>query len=211
MKRIRKGIFETNSSSTHALCIVKEDNKLEKPEKLKFDIYGDFGWSFEVFNSQSDKFTYLTIMALELGDEETKPYMINLIKALKEIGYKEIYSPERDDYSYIYTEKEIEEVADSLMKKWRSMDFRPYIDHIDSAYGFLIRLLNPENIEELKRFMLSSKSFITTGNDNDDRSIWSKPNREFNLKMKPYETTWDSTEYDSEDIEDRYYIYYKGN
>ena len=42
MKRqIRRGVFETNSSSTHAICIAKGDYNLSK--HIDFTI-GEFGW-----------------------------------------------------------------------------------------------------------------------------------------------------------------------
>jgi hypothetical protein len=42
MKQIRKGVFETNSSSTHSICIAKDDG-LTIPKSLHFD-FGEFGW-----------------------------------------------------------------------------------------------------------------------------------------------------------------------
>ena len=45
MKRqIRRGCFETNSSSTHAICITKADvNKEDLPSHVTFT-HGEFGW-----------------------------------------------------------------------------------------------------------------------------------------------------------------------
>ena len=46
MKRqIRQGVFETNSSSTHAICISKDHDtsKLKLPDSVSFD-HGEFGW-----------------------------------------------------------------------------------------------------------------------------------------------------------------------
>ena len=50
--QIRRGVFETNSSSTHAISImeygdfVKEDwyTAYNVPEKVKFGLQGEFGW-----------------------------------------------------------------------------------------------------------------------------------------------------------------------
>ena len=52
MKRqIRRGCFETNSSSTHAICIATED-VLNIPKNIHFG-FDDFGWEFGYyFNSK---------------------------------------------------------------------------------------------------------------------------------------------------------------
>ena len=38
MINIRRGTFETNSSSTHSICITKEDTFVRVPEELKVNI-----------------------------------------------------------------------------------------------------------------------------------------------------------------------------
>ena len=43
MINIRHGLFETNSSSTHAICIAKKNDGLVIPQSLDF-ILNDFGW-----------------------------------------------------------------------------------------------------------------------------------------------------------------------
>lgn len=41
-KQIRRGCFETNSSSTHAICIATDD-VLNIPKDIHFG-FDDFGW-----------------------------------------------------------------------------------------------------------------------------------------------------------------------
>lgn len=44
MKRqIRKSVFETNSSSTHAICITKKKDNYKLPDHIDFE-FGEFGW-----------------------------------------------------------------------------------------------------------------------------------------------------------------------
>lgn len=44
MKRqIRKSVFETNSSSTHAICITKKKDNYKLPDHIDFE-FGKFGW-----------------------------------------------------------------------------------------------------------------------------------------------------------------------
>ena len=44
MRQIRKGTFETNSSSTHSLAIPKDSVKY--PKSISFHL-GEFGWGWE--------------------------------------------------------------------------------------------------------------------------------------------------------------------
>ena len=60
-KVIRKGTFETNSSSTHAICICTDKKLLEEmeyPEHLYFGI-GEHGWEYERLNTPKEKANYL--------------------------------------------------------------------------------------------------------------------------------------------------------
>ena len=57
MKQIRKGVFETNSSSTHSICIAK-DAELTIPQSLHFS-FGEFGWECDTLYSVSEKASYL--------------------------------------------------------------------------------------------------------------------------------------------------------
>lgn len=57
IEKIRHSVFETNSSSTHSICIAKEQ-KLTLPEKLHFSS-GEFGWECTRLGSTADKASYL--------------------------------------------------------------------------------------------------------------------------------------------------------
>lgn len=57
MKKVRKNVFETNSSSTHSICIAK-NVEYDIPEKLYLEL-GDFGWEQNTLNSTSEKASYL--------------------------------------------------------------------------------------------------------------------------------------------------------
>ena len=72
MRQIRKSVFETNSSSTHSLCIT--NGELEK-STLHHDDYtieipmGEFGWEIEEYYSQSEKLSYLVTIT-QYNDEQ---------------------------------------------------------------------------------------------------------------------------------------------
>ena len=70
MKTIRQNCFETNSSSSHSLCIksIKDLNKsyltISDDDLIHVD-FGEFGWGYERTNDQYDKLSYLITMLVE--------------------------------------------------------------------------------------------------------------------------------------------------
>ena len=72
MIQIRKGVFETNSSSTHSITFSGkelEENKME----IDYDGYihakfGEFGWEVRSYYDQETKLSYLLTMAMHLND-----------------------------------------------------------------------------------------------------------------------------------------------
>jgi hypothetical protein len=78
MKRqIRKGVFETNSSSTHSICIAK-NVELNIPDSLHLE-YGEFGWGEDSLQSVEEKASYLFTALMQL---EKKEYFNELLKTL---------------------------------------------------------------------------------------------------------------------------------
>ena len=63
MVKIRKGMFETNSSSTHTIIVT--DQKTEPGNLVDFAI-GEFGWGFDKLASIDEKASYLYTMACEM-------------------------------------------------------------------------------------------------------------------------------------------------
>lgn len=57
MKQVRQGVFETNSSSTHSICIAK-NCELEIPKQLHFSL-GEFGWEIDTLGDVHSKASYL--------------------------------------------------------------------------------------------------------------------------------------------------------
>jgi hypothetical protein len=55
MKRqVRYGVFETNSSSTHSICILTETEQLSIPDRVEFEC-DEFGWEVDTLTSRSEK------------------------------------------------------------------------------------------------------------------------------------------------------------
>ncbi len=146
MKRqIRKGVFETNSSSTHAICITRKDvGTSNLPNHITFT-HGEFGGEFDVHEDTWNKASYLyqAICDLCYGDDNQKKKMLNTLETLlKEYGIECEFEPDKD-----------EEYGDG------------YIDHGSETEEFVNAVL--ADCDKLIKFLFGD-SFIVTGNDNSD-------------------------------------------
>ena len=70
MKKIRKSIFETNSSSVHSIAFSRrdiEDSNLPMDEDGKIQAhYGSFGSETRSYNDQETKLSYLITLPISL-------------------------------------------------------------------------------------------------------------------------------------------------
>lgn len=82
MYKIRQGVFETNSSSCHALSISPSTDLVDTDfkENTLWLYGGDFGWGYETLTSWLEKANYL---AVETADSEGRRE--TLVTALKEV------------------------------------------------------------------------------------------------------------------------------
>ena len=77
MKNIRKSVFETNSSSTHSICIAK-DVEVELPKKLDLE-FGEFGWECDRLDSLHSKSSYLYTAVVNYGSPEELEKIFNFL------------------------------------------------------------------------------------------------------------------------------------
>ena len=56
--QIRRSVFETNSSSTHSISIVREPTNIHFPTTLEFNV-GEFGWEWKTYSDYLSKASYL--------------------------------------------------------------------------------------------------------------------------------------------------------
>ena len=81
MRQVRNGVFETNSSSVHSICIQKDKN-ITLPNSIYF--YTDeYGWEFDCVNTAS----YLYTLILNSGDKEEKLNTLKNILDKHNISY----------------------------------------------------------------------------------------------------------------------------
>ena len=143
MIKIRKGMFETNSSSTHTIILT--DNNCEPGAIVDFRI-GEFSWEFERLDTVDEKASYLyTAACLYHGRDVYQ----DLYEILSRYGVKcSCTKPVEFD-------KEYEGCIDN-----------GYIDHgcIDDLPDFVELVMSDDNA--LIRYLFSHESFVLTGNDN---------------------------------------------
>jgi len=136
MKQIRKGVFETNSSSTHSICIAVE-TELNYPKSLHFRT-GEFGWEQGSLRSVYAKASYLYTGLLDNGRIDDFKAIVDTLKSKGiEVTYED---PESDGF--------------------RS----GYIDHACELHEFLDAICSDETT--LLNYLFSDLSFILTSNDN---------------------------------------------
>ena len=141
LRQVRKGVFETNSSSTHSICISKAP-VVRLPEKVVFTT-GEYRWENECVD---DTASYLFTGILD-GPEHLRDSRIErLKKLLDELGieYEFRYPAFNNEYSY-YPDC--------------------YVDHSYELADFIEAVLTDKDL--LIRYLFGD-SFIMTGNDNQD-------------------------------------------
>lgn len=142
MKQIRRNVFETNSSSTHSICISKAPVTAGKYVYFRI---GEFGWE----NDCVDTTDYLYTAILEQGDSN------ELLEKLK--GMLDKHSVE-----YEFEEPEYDTSSDGNYT-WLSYG---YIDHSESTREFIDAVLSDDDM--LIRCLFGAGSCVYTGNDNQD-------------------------------------------
>lgn len=165
---IRQGVYETNSSSTHTICISKKCiNPSTFPDHVTFK-HGEFGWEFNIYTELESKASYLYQSICDCNDENDRENKLSKIsQILGEYGISCDFEQNKDPEFY-----------------------DGYIDHAYDTVDFCHAVLN--NREKLLQFLFGD-SFIVTGNDNDDAydeymkgecAIWNAP---FLQKFNAYE------------------------
>jgi len=157
MKQIRQGVFETNSSSTHSICIAK-DADLTIPNSLHFE-FGEFGWERDTLQSVNEKASYLYtgLIAQERNVDAEK-----IFETLRGKGI-DVTAEQRLVETRSYTNAEGEVVT------YNHSDNEGYVDHSHDLEEFLNAVCEDEN--KLMSYLFSNLSFIITGNDNDDYDV----------------------------------------
>ena len=147
-KIIRPKIYETNSSSVHAICISNE-TPFDFPSFIYFG-RGEYGWEWEKYDWEDDKANYLYECLIDLYYDWTNDDDTKLMEVCDQI--------KQDLASYGIGCKFEEFDRDNLFAGW--------VDHGGENRELVEYLLSDS--ENLIRYLFNSDSYILTGNDNDD-------------------------------------------
>ena len=156
MIQIRKGVFETNSSSTHSIVIARENTV---PYNLIDFRIGEFGWERDLLTTPSERASYFYTSACDCLNRD----VANDIEALlTPYGIKCTFS-----------EKAVFESSGKC--KWLN---NGYVDHSENSQEFVEALFS--DASKLIDFLFNAESYIETGNDNDDYIVGkTKPSCEY--------------------------------
>ena len=184
MLQIRNGVFESNSSSCHSICIQKE--KITHGDYIYFR-FDEYSWDEE---EVCDTASYLYTLIMNTCDDETQQGRLDKLKSILDshnIKY-DFEKPKFVQYSYGYS-------------CWET----GCVDHGYEANDFINAVLNNEDL--LFRYLFGADSCVYTGNDNSsegdcmcfaaDAKIWDDESEKMidNPNHKP----------------DKYDYFYKGN
>lgn len=137
MISIKKGVFETNSSSVHTIVIQKDPPKNIYPIKIQEE---DYGWYYRTLNTPEERASYFFTALSFLGNslnEPTKDPRLTMMSLLpKDIRY---------------------------VCKFKEDDC--YIDHCDELLPWLQDLIDDN--DKFLRFIFGNRSYVHTGSDND--------------------------------------------
>lgn len=150
-RQIRRSVYETNSSSTHAICIAKDGYELK--DHIDFHT-GEYGWECEEYGDLDNKASYLITAILSMNKE----YADEKLTRLKDI---------LDEYEITYTIPELNVKSYEYGKEthyYYDIGY-DYIDHVEELMSWLDGLLSDS--DKLFRYLFGN-SIIITGNDNGD-------------------------------------------
>ena len=148
MIKIRNNIFETNSSSIHAICVQSAPVDNLKGIELRPSV-GEFGWEHEWYQDVKSRASYIYTLACEIY---CKDFENEFCEMLEPYGIK-VYK-DWDNYAKFKNYgKDDEYFLDN-----------GYVDHADYAKEFVDRCLSDSDY--LVRFIFGDESFVMTTNDN---------------------------------------------
>lgn len=150
--QIRKGVFETNSSSTHAINIFRGYNEKNIPESIVVRP-GEFRQECDTYYDFKSKLSYLYIWCLNLMSKDEAEYKIT--QALNNLRVKEV---EFEECSGWYEEG--------------------YIDHSEELYSEDLNTIFENYFGD---FIFGDSLYIETGNDNSDIEVYEDGRADFSI------------------------------
>ena len=151
MIQIRHSIFETNSSSTHAICISRKPVKVAHPSRLHFSI-GEYGWELDRLSTPEEKASYLYTAMLDICEAHDTDELVNQVQC----EIRNAVEPAGIICTFEEPEFEVTPYGSYLQVG--------YIDHASDCAKFVYAVMHDRDL--LLRYLFSPDSFVGTGNDN---------------------------------------------
>lgn len=196
MRKIRYGIFETNSSSTHAIVIPKEvkEDGYNAYDSLDHN-YGFGREECRLCDNWDEKLAYAYMLLKDNNVEELDTFKNQVIEVWEKLFGNKDYTPTpKDVFNYIDRDGSDGNLTGKdgfLILKER---YGNYIDHACDLENknILNRLIKDK--EFVKRFIFNKNSYITIGGDEY---------RGYNIKTIGFEYDYDSKgHYINENLEE---------
>ena len=171
MRKIRKNVFETNSSSMHSVCI-RGRKRLDRPnlpilplDNKVISEFGEFGWEIENYSDQETKLSYLLTMIAETSyrkENKCDFYELDDFKMVEDVICKYC------NCEGIKLKGEFEVKRGSWDgKEYYYLDFDEYIDHQSHEdYSCLQDFLDDYGVT-IEEFIFSPNVILHTDNDNN--------------------------------------------
>ena len=167
MRKIRYGIFETNSSSTHAIVVPKEvkEEGYNAYDSLDHD-YGFGRTECRLCDNWDEKLAYAYMLLKDNNVEELDTFKNQVIEVWEKLFGNKDYTPTpKDVFNYIDRDGSNGDLTGKdgfLILKER---YGNYIDHACDLENknILNRLIKDK--EFVKRFIFNKNSYITIGGD----------------------------------------------
>ena len=174
MRKIRHNVFETNSSSTHAVCINSsltfQYTPIKTSENYLVFTGGEYGWEWDKFNDPIKKINYYISYLLTIYSDVTYNYP-------KKYTNRKNYKQRKKEFYFKLN------LLKNVIKNFVKIDnifirlncnnsskyyFNVYVDGGSTSLSnkYLNNIINFNNKKELKEFFFNSKYWIVLGNDN---------------------------------------------
>lgn len=159
MRKVRRGCFETNSSSVHAICIAT-DGDVEKAREMIFS-FGEYGWEENTLSLPQEKLSY-ALTALFNAYSEDYDYVVEKYNLLKDwfknedIGVRNCW--DNCPYDAVFGKNVF-----GFGECWHDCGS---LDHADEAKEFVDYIFDSK--ENMFAFLFNEDSYVETGNDNSD-------------------------------------------
>ena len=170
MKTIRNSVFETNSSSMHAISFANDEPNVTL-DKIYVSASGEYGWDIHDYEAPDEKLDYATVAFMLTAR--------NAVKSELEADVNDYIEEKLQNVAACFAKHGvIVEFAEDMYKVdikrygtnvYVDVDISGYIDHQSAPYedgdSAQVARWFAEDPEELFKFVFNS-SYIHTDNDN---------------------------------------------